>query len=444
MTRLSRRRLLTSGVAASMLAATAFATQARPVRAGVLRLAVPVRGSEGVRSLVAATTVFNRLTATDADGGLRGELATGWEASSDAHDWLITLRGDVRFHDGTAMTAVDVAGALAQKADLLGGVQDVRADGPDRVRIQLTSGNPGLPFLLADPELIIAKDGVGTGAYRPEGTGLVPAQGYFDDRRPGWFERIEFVSVARPRDLVEAVQSGLADVAELCDPASTHSHRGRPAVSSIARPAALQITASGSEADALSQALKLGIDRTALLANWLGGHGAIASDHPAVFDPDAARALLRQAGMAQATLSLSDDLVQCPATARLLRALARDARRIGLALSMVDRNAAQQADLQVSQRTLRMTADATLAEHPRSGLDRVQDFEGRLTAARAAHSTAERQMLLDALDRDIAAHSTTVIPVFRDMTVIHTPRLDLSGETRARTGPNVAERWAFA
>ncbi|MEL6799597.1 MAG: ABC transporter substrate-binding protein [Pseudomonadota bacterium] len=450
MTRLSRRRLLTSGAAASMLAATAFATQAQPVRGGALRLALPARGSGAFRELVSVTTVFNRLTATDADGGLRGELATAWEASSDARDWSLTLRRDVQFHDGSPMTAADVAASLASARALRHELQEVRADGPDRVRIRLTAGNPGLPFLLSDASLAIAKDGLGTGPYRRTEAGLDAVEGYFDNRRPGWFDRIDFVSVPTPRDLADAVQTGLADVAELCDPAGTRIRHGRPAITTMAHPYALQITAQGAQVQALAQSLKLGIDRAALLKDWLGGKGAVAADYPTraaqvtpSVDRVQARAILRQANLDQATLGLSDDLVHCPATARLLRALSRDARAVGLSLALADRDGTRPADLEVSLKPLRMTPEATLADHPPGGLENVPHFDDRLAAARAAASTADRWKLLHDLEQDVARHSTTVIPVLRDMAVIHTPRLDLSRESRARSGPHIAERWAF-
>lgn len=443
MTRFSRRRLLTSGVAASMLAAT-LPAQALPARGGVLRLAMPARGSRAFQAAVAATTVFNRLTATDADGGLRGELATAWEASRDARDWSITLRSGVLLHDGAALTAADVAMSLAGLGPHLGTECTVTADGPHRVRIRLADGDPGLPFLLADPALAISKNGVGTGPYRQTALGgLETWQGYFDDRRTGWFERIEFFGADTSKEAAVAVRDGLADAADLADPAGLRARRGRPAVSVLSRSAALRILAHGADSDALAAALRCGIDRPALLQAWVAGYGAIPGDRAMNYDPDHARHLLAQAGIDRASLSLSDDLLHCPATVRLLKALSADARAIGLALSLKTREDARPADLTLSLAQPRMTREATLAAHPLGSLGQVSDFAARLAEARFAQSTAQRHDVLTALERDVARFSTTVVPVQRDMTVVHTPRLTLMAEAGARSGPNVAERWFF-
>ncbi|MEL6642842.1 MAG: ABC transporter substrate-binding protein [Pseudomonadota bacterium] len=443
MTRLSRRRLLTSGAAASMLAAT-LPAQALPARGGVLRLAIPRRGAQAFQAAVAATTVFNRLTATDADGGLRGELATAWEASGDARDWSITLRSGVVFHDGSALTASDVAASLAELGTHLGTTCRVTADGPLRLRIRLADGDPGLPFLLADPALAISKSGIGTGPYAPMANGgLATWAPYFDDRRTGWFDRVEFIGADTPKDAAAAVRDGVADAADVADPAGLRVRRGRPSVSAISRSAALQISAQGAHAVTLANALRLGIDRPALLQTWVAGYGTVADDHAIAYDPDHARHQLERAGIDHATLSLSGDLLGCPATVRLLKGLSADGRAIGLALSLTTRDDPRPADLALSLAPPRMTREATLAAHPRGSLTDVPDFEARLAEARCAQSTAHRHDVLAALEHDVARHSTTVIPVHRDMTVVHTPRLTLMAEAGARSGPNVAERWFF-
>ena len=445
MTYLSRRRLLTSGAAASMLAATGL--PARAAAGGVLRLAVTARGPGRLQDAVLASAVFGSLTKLDAGGALRGDLATAWEADSDARGWSFTLRRDATFHDGTPVHAGDVAAALA-KVTLSQGAE-LRADGPHKLRITLAQGDPGLPFLLADPRFVIAKEGFGTGPYRREGSALVAWSGAEDAARP--FGRIDLVEFEDPRDLIRAVIDGRADAAEVLDPAGLRPRNGRPAVTALAAMDALQITARGRHADALAQGLKVGIDRAALVQGWLGGHGTVATDcamaagpAAAAADPGTARAVLRHARIADARIELSEDLLHCPSAARLLQALAREARMMGLSLALRDRSDPRPADLALSLRRVRLTPEATLAEHPRDGLGRLPGFDARLAALRAAPTTAERQDLLAALSQDVAHHSTTVIPVLRHMVVAHTPRLSLAAEATARTGPDLTTRWAFA
>lgn len=52
--------------------------------------------------------LYDSLVFPNADGTVSPWLATGWESSEDGLTWTITLRDDVTFHDGSAMTANDV------------------------------------------------------------------------------------------------------------------------------------------------------------------------------------------------------------------------------------------------------------------------------------------------------------------------------------------------
>ncbi len=45
--------------------------------------------------------IFDRLIYLDDDANYVAGLATAWEASDDATEWTLTLRGDVTFHDGS-------------------------------------------------------------------------------------------------------------------------------------------------------------------------------------------------------------------------------------------------------------------------------------------------------------------------------------------------------
>jgi len=75
----------------------------------------------------------------DAQGQPAPGLATAWTASSGGRAWRFTLGPDTRFHDGTTMTAPDVAGALARARRQPGPfanlpIDDITADGSDVVR----------------------------------------------------------------------------------------------------------------------------------------------------------------------------------------------------------------------------------------------------------------------------------------------------------------------
>ena len=171
MTRIDRRALFASGAAAALLAASGVSLDARPRSGGRLRLAVPRDDASLER--VARAAIFDTLTEIAPDGVLRGELAIGWQGSADARVWTFDLRAGVVFHDGALLTARDVAASLrAHRGPTLTGVADITATGPLRVRLELSRGNPDLPYMLADPGLIICRDGaVDISLVRANGTG---------------------------------------------------------------------------------------------------------------------------------------------------------------------------------------------------------------------------------------------------------------------------------
>jgi peptide/nickel transport system substrate-binding protein len=56
--------------------------------------------------------VFLPLLELDETGSYRGRLARSWEHSPDGREWTFHLRSDVKWHDGTPVTAQDVAFTL--------------------------------------------------------------------------------------------------------------------------------------------------------------------------------------------------------------------------------------------------------------------------------------------------------------------------------------------
>ena len=108
------------GAAAALLLLLLSATQATAAAAaptGELTVALssfatevldPALGGHGVKFYLAL--MFDYLIGVTPDGRLSPELgiATAWEASPDHRRWTFTLRRDVRFHNGDALTSADV------------------------------------------------------------------------------------------------------------------------------------------------------------------------------------------------------------------------------------------------------------------------------------------------------------------------------------------------
>jgi len=232
MTRIDRRALFTSGAAAALLAASGVALSAAPRSGGRLRLAVP--RAQGYLNRVARAAVFDTLTEIAPDGVLRGELAAGWQGSPDARVWTFDLHDGVVFHDGRALGAQDVVDSLiASEMPALNGAGNriqAEATSPLQIRLELSAGNPDLPYLLADPALIVAPGGDvrqsldkanGTGAYRVERSQTDrhflgrKADNHYRAGGAGWLDSIEVIVIPDAGVRAEALRDGYVDVAAL-------------------------------------------------------------------------------------------------------------------------------------------------------------------------------------------------------------------------------------
>lgn len=235
---MDRRALFSSAAAAALLAASGVSAAGVPQRGGRLRMALSGASredgwhrGEGLFMQVARQgVVFDTLTEVAADGTLRGELATGWNSSSDARSWVFKLREDVRFHDGAPFTAADVVASAAGFAE-----GEVRVLDAYRVAFDLRDADPGLPMRLAGPEYYIsaahAPDaGIGTGLYRVRtftpGQRLLTerVESHYKDGSAGWFDEVELTSI--PSEVVrgQALAEYLVDAVDL---AQAHALEGK-------------------------------------------------------------------------------------------------------------------------------------------------------------------------------------------------------------------------
>ena len=107
------------------------------------------------------------------DGRVSDRIASGWAWDAEGTTLRLTLRKDVYFHDGTLITpevAAQVLRSSAGSARSTAGfksIQDIRAEGPDRVAIRLKERNDFLVSELAGT-LVVKPDNVdvGTGPFQ--------------------------------------------------------------------------------------------------------------------------------------------------------------------------------------------------------------------------------------------------------------------------------------
>ncbi len=124
------------------------------------------QGARLVRSAVA-----QGLVAHDSTGQLVPALAARWIVTDDGQSFIFRLK-DTKWADGTEVTARQVAGALRERIKMerqgrlgrdLSEIRDIRSMTGRVVEIRLTSPNPDLLQILAQPEMGISRNGFGTG-----------------------------------------------------------------------------------------------------------------------------------------------------------------------------------------------------------------------------------------------------------------------------------------
>jgi peptide/nickel transport system substrate-binding protein len=310
-------------------------------------------------------------------------LATAW-ATRDARRWTFTLREGVRFHDGAPFDADAVLANLASIARVRAFPGVAERVGAQVVAITLDRPNAALlatlsqPFFAMQSPREIARGGslpVGTGPFRlaaVKDTGV-----YLEAHRGYWrgaprLAGLHFPRIADDRTLFEGLRSGQIDVA----PAVSHDHierlRARDDVILQARTGGnIAFLSLNNERPPLDDrrvrlAIAHAVDRAALVARILGGHGEPArnplppalwgygrSTPELVFDRAAARRLLKEAAHGQgfsAVLLVADaPRPYNPDPIGLARALAASLGEIGVAIR-IDRAASWGAFLERATR----------------------------------------------------------------------------------------------
>jgi len=103
--------------------------------------------------LVFVRNVYDSLTAYDVGGVTIGpSIASSWEVSDDALEYVFTLEQGITFHDGSELTSSDVVASIERTkevnqgpASLLGGVSDIAAPDDYTVVISLSAPDVFLP-----------------------------------------------------------------------------------------------------------------------------------------------------------------------------------------------------------------------------------------------------------------------------------------------------------
>lgn len=276
--------------------------------------------------------VFEGLVGYDLDGRLVPVLAERWE-NPDDQTWRIVMREGVSFHDGSPFSADDAAFSIERARShpssnfrsLLVQVQEIRR--VDDRTIEITTRRPYPPLLSKLAFVLVVPQGSPEEIVAPIGTGPWQLVDHRDqsrlelERSPNYwgprpaFARTTILAEPDPARRVEMLLAGEVDVAQTI-PASELEKVAAHGCCRIVERDGLQLEYLALDPRKppfddlrVRQAVDLAIDREALVAGALGGHGQALGQlapvnvfghdpslGPAPADPDRARQLLAEAG----------------------------------------------------------------------------------------------------------------------------------------------------
>jgi peptide/nickel transport system substrate-binding protein len=297
------------------------AAEGRPRRGGELVLGTPVSGREpdpwfaiDSGGVVTAQLACEYLTRPGPGNVLEPALATSWRPGATTQEWTFDLRPDVRFHDGSPLTADDVVATFRVIADpeggssalsALGGVlspDGVEKVGATRVRFHLDRPYADFPYLVstytysavilpATYELgTFAQGGIGTGPYvlrefvPSERAQYVRNTRYWRSGLP-YLEEVTLRYYAEYAAIVLALQSGEADVTLEARYQGSQPLFDNPEVrmqrepSSAYRALHLRVDRPPLDSPLVRRAIALSLDRPALLQGLYSGRADLGNDH---------------------------------------------------------------------------------------------------------------------------------------------------------------------
>ncbi|MBA1379236.1 ABC transporter substrate-binding protein [Pseudomonas brassicacearum] len=303
----------------------------------------PAKGSSST-DYVRHYMFYNGLTRFDSHMVPQLELAERIE-TTDATLWVISLRKEVTFHNGKALTAADVVFSLLRHKDPITGSKvlplasqfaDVKAIGTHEVQIQLSGPNAELPSVLAVSHMLIVPEGtsdfsqgIGTGPFKVKefkpgvrSVGVRNAN-YWKPGLP-YLDEIEFIGIADESSRINALLSGDVHIVNEVNPRSTTrikasaKHRVIDSPSGNYTDLIIRQDQMPGQSPEFTQAMKLLLDREQIKSAIFRGYARVGNDHPIApgarfynaelpqraYDPEKAKFLLKKAGMESISMPL--------------------------------------------------------------------------------------------------------------------------------------------
>jgi peptide/nickel transport system substrate-binding protein len=413
---------------------------------------------------------YNRLVDLDDNFQPIPELAESWDVSGDGGIWTFHLRQGVKFHDGSAFDANDVVFSFKRLFDptLASGAKQtltfidadsIKALDPRTVTFKTKTPIADLPVLLANKYTNIVAEGAKAEDLRLHENGTGPF--VQDEFTPGGPVRVLKknphywkaglpkaeclrITVSRePVAAVSAMKSGEVDLALNIDPSVVSTLKDDPNVQLLQTGASNSLTVSmwtdtpPFDDLRVRQAMKLVVDRQAMVDTVLQGFGEPGADDPlpveapASFTKEAPKAdvakaklLLAQAGHPE---GLKIDMFTAdgvPGMVRMAKLYAQMAKAAGIQITVNVTPTESYWDdvwlkrpLVTSSWSMRPASEA-LSYPYRSTSDvnethwKRQDYDDLLAKAEATANPAERAKAYQAAGRLLAEEGGVIVPLF--------------------------------
>ena len=336
----------------------------------------PTAGAAAAIDEITYANIFEGLTRIDRAGQVQPALAASWIISDDGLRYDFDLQKNVTFHDGSEFSAEDVVFSLnrargeestnAQKG-LFDAIDQVEAVSPHRLRIVLKRKAGDLLYNLGwGDAVMVAPETASSNKSRPVGTGpfrlerwvkgdhiqLVAAADYWGEKPA--LTQVTFRIIPDPAASVAALLAGDIDaIANTPAPESLEIFKSDSRFSVVVGATEGEtILALNHAHPALAdlrvrQALAHAIDRSALIDGAMSGYGVeigshFSPAHPAYvdltdqvsYDPDKARALLKEAGFAD-NLRLALTLPPPSYARRSGEIIAAQLRQVGVSVELI-------------------------------------------------------------------------------------------------------------
>ncbi|GHC76961.1 ABC transporter substrate-binding protein [Limoniibacter endophyticus] len=415
---------------------------------------------------IRVNSIYNGLTRLDDTLTPQMELAEALE-TDDAKRWIIKLRKNVTFHDGSAFGADDVVFTLNRHKDpatassakaIAAQIASVTKTGDYEVAVELTGANADFPALMGTPAFLIVKNatdnfnkGIGTGAFKiiefSPGTRSVMSanENYWKEGSGPYVEQIEIFAIQEETARVNALLAGDVDIIANVNPraATQVTDAGHQLLRTVAGQYTNLIIRLDQEPGTnikFVQAMKHLVNRDLVKQAVFRGFAQIGNDQPippsnrfyrkdlapTAYDPEKAKGLLTEAGLIGKTIPI----VASPAaqqSVEIAMVLQQAASQIGLNLD-VQRVPADgywsnywlKAPICFGNINPRPTPDAMFSQFYKSDAAwnesqfKNEKFDAMLTEARGITDDAKRMEIYSELQGMVSAEAGTIIPTFYD------------------------------